>query len=209
MPLNKKQNSGLTTVELMVALVVTLIVSFILFNFFIAQNKHYISADKTTVMQQRMRDALLTMVKDTRMAGYDPSGAANAGFIQHSTNIRSLNFTMDENGNGDCLDAGEDILYSLAGTNLMRNGRTIAENVEDLEFNYVLDDDTSTTAPTDMERIRLVQITLLARIKSADDGYINTLTYTPASGATWGPFNDNFKRQLLRTTIRCRNMGLL
>ncbi len=35
-----------------------------------------------------------------------------------------------------------------------------------------------------------------------------TLLGTLPSGANWGPYNDDFRRRLLSTTVKCRNIGL-
>jgi len=58
-----------------------------------------------------------------------------------------------------------------------------------------------------MNRIRAVRIWLLARTKGIVRGYRDTNTYT-VGNRTLGPFNDNFQRILLTSTIKCRNMGL-
>ncbi len=84
----------------------------------------------------------------------------------------------------------------------------MADDIAALEFNYLLDDDTRTMAPTDLTRIRGVQISLLATTSVADSNFTGNTTYTTGSGATWGPFNDGLRRQLLIQTVICRNLGL-
>ncbi len=84
----------------------------------------------------------------------------------------------------------------------------LADNVEAMEFNYVLEDGSTSLAPANPARIRAVQVSLLARAANpASSGFLNTATYTTASGVVWDPPDDNFRRRLVVTTIQCRNMG--
>ena len=83
----------------------------------------------------------------------------------------------------------------------------IADNIEALEFNYILDDGTASLAPSIPNKIREVQISLLARATNPARGFINTSTYTTASGVVWDPPDDNFRRRMVVTSIQLRNMG--
>lgn len=110
----------------------------------------------------------------------------------------------DLNGDGlqnDIADLGRDI-----GANPQR----IAENIQSLEFFYTLNDGTQTIAPTaaQLDDIRAITVSLLARAENPDRLFTDTVTYRAASGALWGPFNDNFRRRFQTLTIYCRNMGL-
>jgi len=91
----------------------------------------------------------------------------------------------------------------------------IATNIENLEFLYSLADGTTTTAVTnqdDRDDIRKIGISILARSETEVSGiYKDDQTYRPLSfplpgGDLWGPYNDNFRRQMLTTTVHCRNM---
>lgn len=83
----------------------------------------------------------------------------------------------------------------------------LADSIEALEFNYILDDGTATLTPANFNQIRIVQVSLLARAANPVSGYLNTSTYTTASGAIWDPPDDNFRRRLVVTNIQCRNLG--
>ena len=83
----------------------------------------------------------------------------------------------------------------------------LADNVEAIEFNYILADGTSTLAPSDPNDIRAVQVSLLARTTNATPEFANSTSYTTASGAVWTPPQDNYRRRLILTTINCRNLG--
>ena len=58
-----------------------------------------------------------------------------------------------------------------------------------------------------MDRIRAVRIWLLGRTKGNVPKHRDIDTYV-VGNQTLGPFNDNFQRILLISTVKCRNMGL-
>ena len=138
-------------------------------------------------------------------------------------------------GDGDVNDPGENIAFGFAnGVDANNNGivdnggadwsstdalrrhtgsgalnlQPIADNIEALEFNYILNNGTSTLAPGNLNDIRAVQVTILARTSNPAQNFLHTGTYTTASGAVWTPPQDAFRRRLIITTIQCRNMGL-
>jgi prepilin-type N-terminal cleavage/methylation domain-containing protein len=92
----------------------------------------------------------------------------------------------------------------------------VAENIEELQFQYGVDTDTDTDkcldswtdAPADISRIRAVRVFILARTahETKADEYTNTSVYRIA-GTDVGPFNDHFHRYLLETTVYLRNLG--
>jgi type IV pilus assembly protein PilW len=124
---------------------------------------------------------------------------------------------IDGNGNKDMTEM-EQVAYRLNGTDLQRYStttgiiewQTMAEGIENIEFNFILDNGTQTTNPgaADLLDIRAIQISILAVASRPDQNFTNTMTYTTASGATWDPVDDNLRRRLLITTVQCRNMGL-
>ncbi|MBU0462919.1 MAG: PilW family protein, partial [Proteobacteria bacterium] len=88
------------------------------------------------------------------------------------------------------------------------NNQPVSENIQALEFFYKLVDESQTLTPPDPTLIRSIRITMLARGDRADQKFVNTHTYTTPGGQNWGPYNDNFRRRLLTTTVKCRNLGL-
>jgi len=87
----------------------------------------------------------------------------------------------------------------------------LADNIEALEFSYLLkDDDTPVLNPssTQLSDIRAVRVSLLARGATPAQDYTHTGSYTTGSGATWTPPNDHYRRRMVIATIQCRNMGL-
>ena len=85
----------------------------------------------------------------------------------------------------------------------------LADNVEAIEFNYILANGSTTLAPStsDLNDIRSVQVSLLARTSNPTPDFVHNASYTTASGAVWTPPQDNFRRRLILTTIHCRNLG--
>jgi type IV pilus assembly protein PilW len=63
-----------------------------------------------------------------------------------------------------------------------------------------------TGIPVNTNQIRAVKIWLLARSDTQDTNYIDTNTYVVGRRVITP--NDNFRRRLLTSTVRCRNMGL-
>ncbi len=145
----------------------------------------------------------------------------------------------DFNGTIEIADM-EQISYRLGGidgTELQRYStvsgetwETIAEQIEEIEFNYILDDaptNTVTTTPTkeQLSIVRSIEISILARAGHPDQNYTDTGIYCPASNpfveatgtctqpdpalaTSWGPFDDNFRRRFQIMNVNLRNMGL-
>lgn len=215
-----KANGGFTLIELMIALAISGIVMGSIYSAYLAQQRTYLAQEQVVEMQQNIRAAMDIMVRQIRMAGYDPSGAAAAGFT--TAQVRQIGFTQDINGNGDTSDSGEMIDFGFSAAAVPSLGRrtggsggyqSIAENIQAIEFLYL---DADGTVARTLDDIRFVQVSILARASRPDPSFTNTMTYTPASGTAWdlngastegNAANDHFRRQLLITTIQCRNMG--
>lgn len=91
--------------------------------------------------------------------------------------------------------------------------KIIAENIEVMEFYYIMANGTGTTTPNtnQIENIRAIRVTLVARADEPDFKYTNTETYPLGSGAPdFDPSpDDNFRRRALIQTIELRNAGLI
>jgi type IV pilus assembly protein PilW len=204
---------GFTLIELLVAMVIASIVMAAIYAAYYSQQKSYVAQVQVAAMQQNLRVAMLYMEREIRMAGCDPTGFANAGITTADPN--SISFTTDITGDaagsdpdGDTGDPDEAIIYSLAGTDLLRNGNLIAEEIDALDFVY-LDRDAGVAAS--ISQVRSVQITIVARTGKENPGYINTNAYYNQQDLV-NPIlpaqNDGFRRRLLTTNIKCRNLGL-
>ena len=136
---------------------------------------------------------------------------------------------------GDTTDQGEVVRFDLDSGNLRRrfnsagssdptaapgNTRHIARNIEALNFVYLDGNDppgviNTPVAADELEDIRSVQVTIVARAganvpvlarKTTD----NTIYYNPQGDIVLDKSADpdQFRRRMVTTTIKCRNMGL-
>lgn len=232
---NERDNyteSGFTIIEVMIALLISGLVIAAVYSAFRSQQDSYLAQEQVVEMQQNIRAGVDLMAREIRAAGYDPSQNANAGVTVAT--VGQFAFTKDDNEDGDVLGSGEAITFGFSLDNdangdgivddlngdtiqndvapLARNSgsgfQPIAENIQAVEFYYILANGTATTAPAIVANVRSVQVTVLARAGNADRKFINTQMYTTPSGASWGPFGDNFRRRLVTIHVKCRNMGL-
>jgi type IV pilus assembly protein PilW len=136
---------GFSLVELLVAMAIAGVVMAAVFKIYTTQQDSYVLQEQVAEMQQNGRTAKYVMTREIRMAGYDPTGLAGAGFISAGGN--SIHFTMDITGeDGTITVPGDDITYSVsADTELMRNDGAnnipVVENVEAVGFAYAFDAD--------------------------------------------------------------------
>jgi len=202
-----------------VALAIIGVVMAGIYSSYYSQQKSYVAQAEVAEMQQNLRGAMSLMAKEIRMAGCDPTGNANAGIVTASSG--SITFTLDTRGtdaddppDGDTTDPNERITYSLydrngdgvndtLGRNTGGGNRPVAENIDALDFVYMDENGTSTATLSD---VRSVQITLLARTGIGDPGFINNATYGNQLGTLIYTANDSFRRRLLTTDIKCRNL---
>jgi type IV pilus assembly protein PilW len=116
------------------------------------------------------------------------------------------------NSGAECNLGRENI--TLNGSVTSSNGlQPVANNIDAVEFLYILEDGsvTKSVGVAELEDIRGVIVSILARTKNQIKGYLNTHEYLPASNAiddtVWGRFNDRYRRNLYITRFKCRNMG--
>ncbi len=290
LPDYQPDKQGFSLVELLVAMVITMAVMAGVYKVYVTQQDSYLLQGQVAEMQENVRIAKYVLMRDIRMAGYNPTGKLNAGnfvtsFVvrlpgdglddgdpnRTSTGSNSIAFTLDDNGN-DVLDASldEQIAYRVAGENLQRFDvandawLTVVENIEALAFAYAFDDDadgnidtsangniiwaidgddsdtderlnvnldgnddgvidasddtngdgviddddagTLLPTPVDLDKIVAVKIWLLAKTGKSDRRYSRSETYVVGNRIM--PKNDQNRRSLLTTTVKCRNMAL-
>ncbi len=159
-------HGGFTVIEMLVYVSLFGVVLSAIYYLFATNYKSYSSQENSMEMTQDLRAAIQIMTRDIRMAGLDPTGTANLGFLgddendpdddRYNTDNNSAHFTMDVNGDGDTFDVNEDIQYYLSATDvLMRRANNtvgdesaspgkaespLAENVTVLAFNYTFAD---------------------------------------------------------------------
>jgi prepilin-type N-terminal cleavage/methylation domain-containing protein len=139
--------------------------------------------------------------------GSVPSDIVPPGGLVHSYNT------------GDLLCRVDVILYKVddqdpARPKLVRanlgdpfHANTVAENIDNLQFRYQLNSGAWTDDPAGNEpQIRAVQVFILARSAHTNRGFTDTQTYTMGNGPVTP--NDSFRRKLLCSTVKTRNIGL-
>ena len=219
-------NQGFTIVELLVAMVVSLLALCAIYSTFLSQHKSYVAQGETAAMHQNIRTAMFYMQREIRMAGCDPTGNANARII--TANATSINFTEDVRGDlvgsdsdGATDDPNENVTYALNANNLVRNtgggDQMVAQNIDALDFVYldgsspsiVLNPGGGSVPAGSLDQIRSVEITIVARTgritlaSKNNNAYFNQRNFQILA-----PQNDNFSRRRLTTWIKVRNLGL-
>jgi type IV pilus assembly protein PilW len=120
---------------------------------------------------------------------------------------------------GDLICRVDVILYKVddqdpARPNLVRRNlgnssgaTTIAENIDNLQLRYQLNNGSWTDDPAGNEAlVRAVRVFMLARSSHTHRGFTDTQTYTMGNGSVTP--NDGFRRKLLCSTVKTRNIGL-
>ena len=221
-PCHKIRELGFTLVELMIALTVGGVIMAGVMTAFMSQHRSYLAQDDVVEMQQNIRVAMDMLVRDVRSAGYDPNGLGAAITV---AGPNTLIFTRDDSTGvletvdyslfdafAFTLPASNDGLVDDLALQINASGRqVVAENISQMEFNYLDEDGNALPFPINLpaiSSISSVQISLLAVASGPDPSFNNVVSYQTASGAIWGPFNDNLRRRMLITTVKCRNLGI-
>lgn len=225
---NRYSNQGFTMVELLIAMVISLLALGAIYSTFLAQHRSYQVQEETAEMQQNIRAGMYYMQREIRMAGSDPFNTGNFGIT--AANPTSITFTEDI-GNGGAgapdgvLNGNETITYNFADSDgdlvndeLDRLNQTVAQNIDAVDFVYLDDSSPPNVIPfvggtipaANINQIRSVEITIVAR---TDDpllyGNTNNNIYRNQQGTPiFGPAGDNVSRRRLTTLIHCRNIGL-
>jgi len=223
-------NQGFTIVELLVAMVVSLLAMAAIYSTFLAQHRSYQVQTEASDMQQNIRVAMYYMQREIRMAGSNPfNSLPSSSFGIIAAGQTFITFTEDITGpavgvppatpvarpDGAVSFPNENITYALNGTNLERTDNTVfpadpqvvAQNINALDFVYLDGNGTSTATLAD---IRSVQITIVAQTKHPLlYGTKNNQVYRNQQNTViYVAPGDNVSRRTLTTLIHCRNLGL-
>jgi prepilin-type N-terminal cleavage/methylation domain-containing protein len=151
-------NKGLTLVELMIVLVLSLLLMAAVYMTYQLQNASGKSQLQVTATQQDLRAIMEIMAVDIMDAGCDPVPTKNIQGIVNTSGQTTLELVMDLNGNGTTnvlnTDAGEHVTYQrnmnneLVRTDTNANlSQVLASNVTQLDFTYY-DAQHTTITPT-------------------------------------------------------------
>jgi type IV pilus assembly protein PilW len=210
-------SDGMTLLELLVAMAITTIVGLAMVSTHMSQSRLSSAQHNIMEMQQNLRAAMAMMERDIRMAGYDPSDRAGAGFdvtfAGSSLLSNQIAFSIDDNEN-ETIDsvAAEQIAYRHSNNRLEKyisgQWHAIAENIDIVNFIYLDNTGATTTEPT---AVHSVQVSVIARTRGAvpsESGYVDRNTYRNMQQDVLMPApNDSVRRIQLSSHVFCRNMG--
>lgn len=156
--IKSKSQSGLTLIELLIAMAIASVLLAAMVMAFHGQSTSYNTQQEITSLQENMWAAMQLMSRDIRMAGYDPLNTAGSAIV--SATPTSFESTQDVNENGTIVDTSvtpavtdpnEDIAYSLSGTTLVRtvdgSNQTVINDITNLAFEYRLATSSGPTTP--------------------------------------------------------------
>jgi type IV pilus assembly protein PilW len=177
---------GFTLLELLVAILASLVVLGAIAATFIIQDRSYNRENQVVDVQENARAGMHMITQLLAMAGYDPTGTAGAGLLTAASD--EIRFTMDLNGSGVIGDeitgeADEDITFALDTTDLQltMDNQPLAENIppNGLAFTYFDNNDNELTptgtpallSATDLALVTRITIQLTARTQDPDPDY--------------------------------------
>jgi prepilin-type N-terminal cleavage/methylation domain-containing protein len=187
------KSAGFTLIEVLMCIAILSIVFGTVYRSFDIFSRSYTTENVKAGVQQKTRIGIDLMARDIRLAGLDPLGSANAGFISGGTNASSIQFSADHNYDGDLDDPFENITYAINGNVLEQTSdlgsgsfaATLLDNVTDLTFTYLDATDTTMAEPIQVGEVRTVLISLTLQRPAGRDKPVSR-TYT--------------------TRVRCRNL---
>ncbi len=169
----KNNEQGFTILELVVSLAIGLILMGIAVKIFLVQQKAYNVQGQLSEMQQNIRAATDMIVRETKMAGYDPIETGFNGITYDTAQLRIL-ADIFEPADGTTTGTNEDITYKYYGGTdfqIKRRGSTggsfqpLAENIQAFTFDYYDAGGVGTTIST---AIRQIKITITGRTDKPD-----------------------------------------
>jgi hypothetical protein len=198
------RQAGFTMADMLVGLAMASVVMVAIISLFTAVGRSYTIQNVAADVQQVTRAGIEHMAQNIRMAGLDPFGGAGAEIKEF--NADKIQFSLDRCDtpigtegcgfpDGDVDDKFENLTYQwdpaerklkqvLYGGTGSAYTETLIENVSNLQFTYLDNDD---GAPATAADIRTVIITLTVTDPAGRGGTVSR-TYS--------------------TRVRCRNLGL-
>jgi type IV pilus assembly protein PilW len=229
-----RQQSGYTIIEIMVALVISLILLMGVIEIFMSSRTSYALQSGVARLQENGRYALDIMSRNIGMAGYNaPQGIVSANTLDNESENTGLGFTQALGTASDVIEityeSTTDCLgnasggtatdrYYVDGTTLMClgngnvNAGPLADGIENMQILYGEDTDADKVANqyvsadnvTAWTNIVSVRIALL--VSTVDDiNILNTNVYRLLNAPQLGPINDELVRRVYARTILLRN----
>jgi type IV pilus assembly protein PilW len=198
MQYGKRRNvTGFTLTELMVAMGIGMVVLAAVTTTFMAQAKFYNAQEQINEMQQNARGALDIITRELKMAGYKPNGGTFDG-VTYSTTQLLIQADLDSTGTiSNSSTANEQITYAYDSANnqitrKMGTGtaEVLADNITAFAFSYYDGNGASTTTSAN---IRQVKVDITARTAKPDPNYTS---------------NNGYRNYQIIATITPPNLGL-
>ncbi len=199
---------GISLIELVITMAISLLIATLSFDIFTTHYKKYQVQTAVLDAQQNAGNGIDMMLRELRVAGYDPTGTAFSSDKLLSDGIspqriivatdKKIRFLADTNGDGNFDDDNEDITYELrkGETTLRRKtgagGQPLAENIESLLITYLDREGKVLPAPvSDTNGIRMIEIYIRSRTERADPDF---------------RFENGFRKKEIRSSIYLRNL---
>lgn len=136
-----KGNRGVTLIELMIVLTLSLLLMSAVYVSYEAQHKGSRAQEQVAVIQQDMRAVMDIVEKDIRNAGCDPCISRMDSMLYNTSGTRVLGVQMDlDNNTATCPHAATNMThrrYYRDGTNnLLCNGQVLVANVTTFGVTY-------------------------------------------------------------------------
>jgi type IV pilus assembly protein PilW len=214
--LPQKRQTGLTLIELLVALTISSVLIAAAYRTFTSQHKVYEVQSDVMEMQQSVRVAMDILARDVRMAGFNSTvpltspiainpveegirGGTDSIAVQYQYNgvERAIAYFVDDDANEPHL-----IRRITEGGNEL-SAVPLSNNIRDLQFSYGLDVDSDGIVdqweenPVGRENeIIAARIEVQVRSETPDSEYINPVT------------GDHYRTRQLQSMVRIRNFAL-
>lgn len=211
------RQAGFTLLEILVALAISSFVITAVYAVYMDQLHAANAQEKIVAMRQNWRAGHYVIGRELMKAGYssDIVSKFHPGFTRATKS--ALTFTYVEDGTGDLISVSFDLVDSGGVKRIERTvsgvAAPVAEEIEALEFIYILKNGSSTWTPgaTDLDDIRSVRVSIVARTENAVNGYptANTFSLRFPDGQTENTLSfasDGVYRQMVTGLFNCRNM---
>jgi type IV pilus assembly protein PilW len=216
--------SGLTFIELMIAMVIAGLLMAVMVMAFRGQSRTHNTQQEISTLQEDMWSALQLISRDIRMAGYDRTATGIFGIIKATAT--EFQATQDINENGVLLPVAtnpeEDIRYALTGTSLGRstNGgalQPVIDNITQLAFEYESITKNGNNpwvwnwsqTPGDLTAVRVVKVCMQGRTPRQTSTTSDSSAFNPpltSVALNWTPANPGeFQWRTMCIEVQCRN----
>lgn len=182
-----KNPAGFTLIELLVSMAIGLVVIASVAGTFTAQTRQNSAEEQVAQMEQNVRAALDLMVREIRMAKYNPAGTSafsSAYGVTYSASQLEVKADLDGNGAIDTSSGSvEDIIYAHDATNryitrkLGSSGTAeiVADNITAFTFNYY--DANGSAVTSNSADIRKISVSITARTAKPDPSFTSNGGY--------------------------------